>query len=247
MPSNSYVISQRRRSHPVRRVLNPTVALITFFVGISTAAIRLNNPTRQSYAPAIESFVMSAAPAAAQSNPETEKYAVYSALIKDMYVNEGVKLLVIETTHECAKSSEANKVSGEKAEQERREEESAEVKRFPGLERETIHDFLIRADECQPLSRQFDLPVSYVLVTDKEVERFFRKDGVGGWKRFYEEYPNSSGIISFSNVGFNPEMTQAYVTTSNGCGGLCGAGYDVFLTKKEGVWKVTSKNMTWVS
>lgn len=232
----------------MRRVLNPTVALITFFVGISAAAIRINNPPPQSYAPAIESFAMSAAPAAPQSNTEAEKYAVYSALMKDMYIEDGIKLLVIETANECPKSSGDNKAADEKDEQERREEEDSEMKRFPEMERETIHDFLIRADKCQPLSRQFDLPVSYVLVTNKEVERFFSKGGVGGgWKRFYDEYPNSSGIINFSHVGFNPEMTQAYVATGKGCGGLCGAGYDVLLTKKDGVWNVQSKIMTWVS
>jgi hypothetical protein len=42
-------------------------------------------------------------------------------------------------------------------------------------------------------------------------------------------------------------MNQALVAPSHGCGGLCGAGYYVLLTKKDGVWKVEAKRMTWVS
>jgi hypothetical protein len=191
---------------------------------------------------------MSAAPAAAQTNPETEKYAVYSALIKDMYISDGFKLLVIQTADDCPKPSDENKASDEKIEQMRREMEEYAVKQMPELRHETINDFHAQADKCQHLSRQFDIPVKYVLVTDKDIEPLFPKGEIDrAWQRFYAKYPHSSGIISFSNVGFNPEMNQAFVATSKGCGGLCGAGYYVLLTKKDGVWKVTSKTMTWVS
>jgi hypothetical protein len=224
--------------------LNPTVALITFFVGIFAVAIWLDirHPyLRASALPLPPSPVVSAA---VQTNPEIEKYAVYSALIKDMYVNERVNLLVIETTDECPKPSEDNKASDENVEQMRREL----VKALPGLERGTVEDFLAQSNKCEPLGRQFDIPISYVLVTNKEIERLFRKGGVGGgWKRFYGEYQDSSGIISFSNVGFNAEMNQAFVYTGKSCGGLCGAGYEVLLAKKDGVWKITAKTMTWVS
>jgi hypothetical protein len=228
----------------MRRVLNLSVALITFLVGIASVALWLNNQPEQLYVDALPSPSLSAISAASQNNPEMETYAVYSALIKEMYVHDGIKLLVIETANECPKSSEDNKASDENAEQMRRELE----KDLPGLERTTVEDFLAQSNKCEPLSRRFDVPVNYVLMPNKEIDRVFRKDGVGGgWKRFYDEYQDSSGIISFSNVGFNAEMNQAFIYTGKSCGGLCGAGYEVLLTKQDGVWKVLSKTMTWVS
>jgi hypothetical protein len=77
--------------------------------------------------------------------------------------------------------------------------------------------------------------------------RFPKGEFDRAWSKFYAKYPNSSGIISFSNPGFNRGYTQAVVSTGRGCGGLCGAGYFVLLAKEHGVWTVKTKAETWVS
>jgi hypothetical protein len=229
------------------RVLNPTVALLTFIVGVASAAVRLSDPRPPARAPEAATSSLSAAPAPPRDSREVEKYAVYSAVIKEMYLEDGIKLLVIKSEDDC-KGSGDDKASGEGMDETQRELEEYTVKRTPELKRETLDDFHAQAKKCQTLSRRFEIPIKYVLVTGKEVEQLFPDNELDrAWGRFYAKYPGSSGIISFSNVGFNPEMDQAYLSTGRGCGGLCGAGYNVLLTKKRGVWKVQSQTATWVS
>jgi hypothetical protein len=119
---------------------------------------------------------------------------------------------------------------------------------LPELARETIDDFHAREKECHPLAKKLDLPIKYVLVGSKELKPLFPEGEIDrGWSRFYAKYPGSSGVIGFSNPGFNRAYTQAVVSTSRGCGGLCGAGYFILLTKDSGVWKIKTKHGTWVS
>lgn len=227
--------------------LNPAVAVVTFSVGVSAVALRLL--TQQSFfrTTEVSAVFLSAAPASINADPEKEKYAVYSAVIKEMYLGQESKLLVVERDNYCQQTPEGEKVD-EKIEDMRRQMEEDAFSRLPALKAETINDFHARAKECHPLEGQFDIPIKYQLISSRDLDSLFHVGEIeGGWSRFYKKYPGSSGVISFSNVGFNSEMNQALVSTSRGCGGLCGAGYFVILAKEQGVWKVGSKIMTWVS
>ena len=67
------------------------------------------------------------------------------------------------------------------------------------------------------------------------------------WARFYKKYPNSSGLVFFSKVGFNDRHDQAFVYVGRTCGGLCGAGEYVLLNKVNGQWVVRDEEGLWVS
>jgi hypothetical protein len=229
----------------MKRVLNPTVALITFAIGVAIATVWQMSPSQSSIQDA------SAVPAAVEQAPaadlETENYAVYSALIKDMYLEEGVKLLVIQNQDDCQSASTESEAPKEKVEEMRRHMEEWATGQMPALKHETIDEFH-KSRKCNSLSHRLDVPVRYVLVNDKDLNGVFLKGEFDrAWRRFYAKYRDSSGIISFSNIGFNPEMNQAFVYTGRVCGGLCGMGYFVLLTKDLGRWKVESKICTWVS
>ena len=77
----------------MRRSLNPTVALITFFTGVSAAALWFIVQHQDLRKPRAQSVSLSDASIPPQVNPKTEKYVVYSALIKGMYVEDRIKLL----------------------------------------------------------------------------------------------------------------------------------------------------------
>ena len=175
---------------------------------------------------------------------EANEYAVYSAVINEMYVNDRVKLIVMDNqTTKCLPLPGDGKV----ADMIRSMEESA-VKKMPELSRDTVDDFQAKKKECHPLSAKFNIPVKYVLVSKEDLDPLFPKGKPDRmWSLFYKKYPDSAGIINFSNVGFNRTMTQAFIYTSNGCGGLCGAGYYVLLTKKDEVWSIKTKLQVWVS
>jgi hypothetical protein len=73
------------------------------------------------------------------------------------------------------------------------------------------------------------------------------KSGLNGWDKFYRQFPNSLGIISFSRAGLNSKGDQALVYMARGCGGSCGSGNYLLLVKKNGEWIVQQKFMVWVS
>jgi hypothetical protein len=227
----------------MRRLLNPTVGLITFLIGVLAASAWLvvQHPSFQKPEASPPASAANSIPV--QINLETERHAVYSAVIRDMYAEDGTKLLVVSREAVCVPAS------GDEEVEELPDRMGAfAIKELRELKQDTIDDFRVTAKQCRSLSEQLDIPVKYVFVTEKEIERLFEKGGLGqAWEHFYSRYPNSSGIIGFSNVGFDREMNQALVATSRSCGSLCGAGHYVLLTKDNGVWKVHSKTMTWIS
>jgi hypothetical protein len=182
-----------------------------------------------------------------QTNYDAEQRAAVSAIIKDMYVDQRTELLVIQHAASCPTPQPIETPNPKVAEM-RQQMETDAFQRMPELARETIDDFHSRSNECHPLANKLDISVKYVLVGQKDLEPLFPKDEFDrAWSKFYAKYPNSSGIISFSNPGFNRGYTQAVVSTGRGCGGLCGAGYFVLLAKEHGVWTVKTKAETWVS
>ena len=182
-----------------------------------------------------------------QTNYEIEQRAAVSAIIRDMYIDDRTHLLVIQHADPCPTPA-PSETPNPKVTEMRQQMEDHAFQGMPELTRDTIDDFHSRGKECHPLSSKLDIPIQYVLVGSKDLEMLFPKGEFDrAWSRFYAKYPKSSGIINFSNPGFNRDYTQAVVSTGRGCGGLCGAGYFVLLTKDSGVWKVKNKMGTWVS
>jgi hypothetical protein len=230
-----------------KQLLNPAAAVLTFCVGVSAVTLWLLTQRSVFRTTHVSTTFSSAAPVSIKADPEKEKYAVYSAVIKDMYLGQESKLLVIEQDTYCSQTPDSEKVDKKVGDMRRQMEEYAFGK-LPALKAPTINDFHAHEQECRSLEEQFDIPIKYQLITSEDFDSLFHEGEIeGGWNRFYKKYPGSSGVISFSNVGFNSEMDQALVSASRGCGGLCGAGHFVLLTKERGVWKVESKVMTWVS
>ena len=185
--------------------------------------------------------------ASIQADYELERAAVVSTVIREMYVNDGTRLLVIEHEDPCS-SAEPKETPEPEVAQMRQQMEDHAFQNLPDLAHETIDDFHARTKECHHLANKLDVPVKYVLVGSKDLEPLFPKGSVDrGWHQFYAKYTNSSGIVQFSNPGFNRDYTQSVVSTGRWCGGLCGSGYFLLLTKDGGVWKVKTKVGTWVS
>lgn len=182
-----------------------------------------------------------------QLDYDSERAAIVSAVIREMYVNDGTRLLVIEHEDPCALAEPKETPEPEVAQMPHQMEDHA-FQNLPDLADETIDDFHARFKECHHLANKLDVPVKYVLIGSKDLEPLFPEGSVDrGWNRFYVKYTNSSGVIQFSNPGFNRDYTQSIVSTGRWCGGNCGSGYFLLLTKDGGVWKVKTKVGTWVS
>ncbi|HEV7395722.1 MAG TPA: hypothetical protein VGN86_04355 [Pyrinomonadaceae bacterium] len=226
----------------MRWLINPSVMALTFLIGASVVGFG----HREVVSLAIPQVVKPVATDKSQADLEAEKYAVLSAVIKDMYLQGGTTQMVIEHEATCPAPGLSKEVSEEGSPASESEKDA--ITALPELKSETMNDFHANKRKCRQLARKFDIPVPYVLVTDKDTDRFFGQDNLRlGWQTFYAKFKGSPGITTFSNVGFDDAMTQALLTTGNTCGGLCGAGYFVLLEKKDGVWFVKNKIVTWIS
>lgn len=169
---------------------------------------------------------------------ETE-YAVYRALIEEMYVLDWVKLIVIrnETVLDSQYYAGAFGVPDELS-----------------LSPEILNSIENRNRQPQAISRDnLVLSVACEILDQEAFDQVFTRDDEhpkdiwDNWDRFYEKYPDSQGIMRLSRVGFNTDGSEALVYVGNTQHDLVGAGYYVLLVKKAGTWVVHSKELTWIS
>ena len=183
-------------------------------------------------------------PEAAVSAPDAEEYAVYSALISEVYVDEGVELIVIENR------TRARLQGAERLNPDAATGAPTETRPLRRLGQETFDDFLERNKQPRSLQRRFDFKVKHVLVSNEEMEAVFAKEFVldrTAWDRFYAAYPRSQGRLQLSSVGFDKTKNQALVYVGNQKHFLSGAGYYVLLEKQNEVWVVLEKVTVWIS
>jgi hypothetical protein len=161
---------------------------------------------------------------------EAEEYAVYSAMIRQNPIgyNLGSFLVIKEQT-----------VSG----LEMFERTLEETRRLPA---KLVDSYRSRNAASYALGPNLDLEQDYALMPQEEFDRIFRREGAI-WPGFQDTYPEASGIVSFSRVGFGANEDMALVEMGYRCGDLCGAGGLYLLVKEEGSWKVQEALMEWMS
>jgi len=169
---------------------------------------------------------------------EPEEHAVYSALIREMYLSKNVDLIVIDDHTSKGHHELSEIVDGMKG-------------MFRGqVEPAALEDFRAKNQEEHPLDSRLNLEVRYVLISKAEAKKLFEggQSGPGkGWDGFYAKYPRSQGIMTLSRVGFNEKRDQAVLYVGNQSHWLAGAGFYVFLAKKDGSWVILNRKMVWIS
>ena len=170
----------------------------------------------------------------------TEEYAVYSALLDEINQSPSdgkeVKLLVV---NDRTKGPDKMCLPEEVAKWERRIE-ADDLKPM-------LTDLLTKNREPYSASRRFQISRKLVLLNVEAFSDIFKRRGYEGWDDFYKKYPNSSGYMTFSRVGFNEEATRAIIYRVTSCGSLCGYGGYILLNKENGRWKVTTGYNCWRS
>ncbi len=179
-----------------------------------------------------------------QSEVPDGEYAVYSAVIADMFsgnkvtfdTQAKVRVLVIKD-HTVSDPLRADIES---------QDWKYLKENFPSVSQEAINDFVAKNKEAHQLKDAFSVGLNHTMVKKDEINQMF-KGGEGGWEEFYKRFPDSGGFVGISRAGFNPEMDQALVYMEHGCGGLCGTGHYLLLEKSDGKWKVANKFRAWIS
>lgn len=210
------------------------VALITFIIGIFVAWIYFfvdssNIPENLYYSIKGRQDTLVACPVYIpdQELNENEEYAVYSAILADNRYNSE-KMVVSEYTIKGFLADTTNL-----------------TQQISGLSQEIVDDYQAKNIDSQKLENNFTVSSNVIFISEKQTKQIFRKGE--GWNNFYKKYPQSSGLISFSNIGFNQERTQALVYVGINCGWLCGDGSFKFLQKTNGKWIIKDNVELWVS
>ncbi|HLW99808.1 MAG TPA: hypothetical protein VKR82_14260 [Candidatus Acidoferrales bacterium] len=180
--------------------------------------------------------------------------AIYSEVIGQKYVHEGVERIVIgdHTSMGLPPILMGMTQFGN----------SEEAQKFrDAVAKETKVDYDQKNKSPVALEqKQFSLKVLVAMISEAERDRIFpvasddKKSGSGhisngkhGMEEFNRLYPKSQGFMSLSRIGFSPNKTQALVYVANVCGGLCGTGELYLLCKVDGKWKIQNELMVWIS
>jgi hypothetical protein len=161
---------------------------------------------------------------------ETEEYAVYSAMIQQNPIgfDLGSFILIREQT-----------VSG-------LDDLERTLDEVHPLPTRLVDGYRSRNTALYKLDPNLDVDLDYALMPEEEFEKIFLGEG-SVWARFQERYPEASGVVFFSRVGFGEKEDEALVLMGYRCGDLCGAGGLYRLVKEEGRWKIQESLMEWMS
>jgi len=115
------------------------------------------------------------------------------------------------------------------------------------IEDNLINEFAALNSKSAEIQNKFDKTLNVILISKESVDKIFNPIE-GGWKRFYSEYPHSSGIIGFSKVAFNADKTKALLYYEDSFdSGKGGVGYYILLKKQEDKWVIQKKVMCWIA
>ncbi len=114
----------------------------------------------------------------------------------------------------------------------------------PNLERTTIDAFREANRHQTTLRRHFHPAIDYELVDPTQLQSIFKS---GSWPAFFKTFPGSSGILTFSRVGFSRDGMQALFYGTNRCDGLCGSGMYIVMEKRNGRWVIEKEIEAWIS
>jgi hypothetical protein len=228
-------------------LLRLSVAILCFLLGLTSDwLVRALISDGSANLSSSERLGVDPAPVVARRISE-ENEAVYEVVLEHNFVEEGVKLLVIQDQTTGYPMYEDPKLIKEFWQDDKSFFDLVR-QGIPDAQTETLRNYLEQNQTSQKFAMRSKLSIKYVLVGDKGLEDLFQKDKFDrGWAAFYARYPHSSGLIFLSKVGFNANFTQAMLYAGRQCGGLCGSGSYLLLGKHDGKWVMERTIGLWVS
>lgn len=158
-----------------------------------------------------------------------EEYSIYASLIKEFYIKPDTHLAVIrERTfrYDSARGEDEQPWKGK-------------VKGVV-IEPSATEDFETKNSQHWPLDKSsFKLPIKADISSDADLRAIFHgRTGELEWMEYYKRYPDTSGLITLSRVGFNTAHTQGLVYIGSHCGPDCGDVHFLLLEKQGSAWVV---------
>lgn len=210
-----------------RRLATALLTLLVFLGGVGLWFCRSLRPSFSAYS-SIES-------------EKSDEYAVYSALIRDSYLEDGVKILVIQNRTLYYANPDYLKITTP-------EQRVQDMKRYcQSVDEAALRDFELKHMQSSEVSPNFDIPVKYFLVNKDDFDESSDEKARLVLDEFYQRYPDARGMIALSRVGFNQARDQAFLRVEFTFCPLCSHGEKVLLKKEWGKWKVAESFGGWAS
>ena len=165
---------------------------------------------------------------AQETQVSDEEYEIYSAMIKELYVRPETKLWMIED-----RTFRYDFSGGD--EQPWKDKPKGLI-----IDPSAVADYEIKNHGQSLLHKSsFKLPVKWDSITDADLRAIFHGHwGELEWTEYYRRFPDSSGFIMLSRVGFNTDHTQALLYTGSRSGPGYGEIHFLFLEKANGTWAI---------
>lgn len=160
-------------------------------------------------------------------------YEIYNTVIRTLYLHSRIQRIVI--TRETETLTPVTESAYE----------DVEIS-IPGLDRELFDSLYWMMQTPWKLSESYfkGLPVYHDMVSKSSVSGLF---AAGSWDLFYNEFPRSQGLMSFSRVAYSHDLRKALVYVGNQKSGRDGKGYIVYLVRHGDYWHIAGRYTLWVS
>lgn len=216
---------------------------LTFLIGVSFAATKFYDFHLEIPQGQVEVVTVESVNKISDEENAKESQKVYSTVIKEKYLPDRAKQLVF-----SKESIGCRQIYDEKVNEIIEMMEQGAKNSFKKIYSETWENYKEANKKCVEFVKNFEVSIKQNFISKSESEKIFGGNHpFDGWSNFYKKYPESTGEINFSNVGFNAQSTQAIVYVVYGCGGLCGSGEYYLLEKKNGKWEIIETANSWVS
>jgi hypothetical protein len=118
--------------------------------------------------------------------------------------------------------------------------------RFPTA-RAALIDAFLNVNRARTATRLPRLQVPVRILARASFDSLFTHTVRRGWEQFWAQYPHAQGMMTVSQVAFDPEGQQALVYIGNSRGSLAGEGLILLLERTPAGWRVLANQTTWVS
>ena len=108
-------------------------------------------------------------------------------------------------------------------------------------------DFFTKNGSRIKLESKFENPVKFHLISRSEFVSYINKGLNAGYQSLYKKYPDVSGMIEVSRVGYSTKKDNALVIIDFHQNSETGIGYVVELKLEKGTWKIRNVDMIWIA
>lgn len=166
----------------------------------------------------------------ASAHPSAEEYRIYQRLLLSYQTSGYERFVILNTTYPTSAGLQSASLFAELS------------AKMPGLQEETVHDFIEANASPSTLKNSFENEdLIHVLSASELAEQ---AGDPTNWDIYNQVFPVSPGIISLTRAGFNHDATQALVYYTITGSNDTETSYFLFFAQSEEKWTIVESIQT---